>query len=185
LFPVDLLNDLSSKFGESQIILMGSDKSLPIRKRIEEPIDSTPKMPIADTHLTLENKELLKTVMKQRFNNRKQSKNSKFDYLSYLLLGLVVFITVSTYPSQIGKVTIQHVWYNGWITAVATGCGVIPFFFLNNPSKYWMGVSNAIAGGMMIAASLSLVQEAVEFQNEQFGVLAMFPAIRKFRYYRF
>ena len=34
---------------------------------------------------------------------------------------------------------------------------------------------SAVAGGMMIAASFSLVQEAMEYNVEDFGILAMFP----------
>jgi energy-converting hydrogenase Eha subunit E len=35
----------------------------------------------------------------------------------------------------------------------------------------------AVAGGMMVAASLSLVIEAANTQDETFGVLSMFPGI--------
>jgi ZIP family zinc transporter len=40
------------------------------------------------------------------------------------------------------QVTCQHVWYYGWITAVATGFGAVPFVFIKEPNKFWMGVSN-------------------------------------------
>eukprot|EP01040_Poterioochromonas_malhamensis_P000084 gene84-88_t len=124
------------------------------------------------------NKAIMKEIMRKRSSKQSQSNKFKVDYLSYLLLGFVLFITIATYPYQTeGKVTLQHVWYSGWMTAVATGAGVIPFFFISQPNKFWMGVSNAVAGGMMIAASLSLFTEAVNFQEEDFGILAMFPGI--------
>ena len=47
------------------------------------------------------------------------------------------------------------------MTAVSTGLGVLPFFVFQEPHKYYMGVSNAVAGGMMLAASYSLLTEAV------------------------
>lgn len=132
-------------------------------------------LPDSSLSFTPENKEIIKEIVRKRLRNKDKA---PVDYFSYLLLGLVVFLTVATYPAVLeGKVTIQHVWYNGWITAIATGCGVIPFFFLHEPSKFWMGVSNAIAGGMMIAASLSLVSEAINFEEGDFGVLALFPNI--------
>jgi hypothetical protein len=40
------------------------------------------------------------------------------------------------------QVTSQHVWYFGWITAISTGVGVLPFFFFSEPEKYWVGASN-------------------------------------------
>ena len=92
--------------------------------------------------LTESNKTLfMKQVMRKR-SSKHTNKNR--DYICYLLLGLVLFITVTTYPYDYSgnKVTVQHVWYNGWITAVATGAGVLPFIFLQRPNKYWMGISN-------------------------------------------
>lgn len=35
-----------------------------------------------------------------------------------------------------------HVWYFGWITAVCTGLGALPFFFIKEPNKLWIGISN-------------------------------------------
>jgi ZIP family zinc transporter len=57
------------------------------------------------------------------------------------------------------------VWYYGWITAVSTGLGVIPFFFIPEPDRFWMGVSNAVASGMMITASCSLFYEGATFNE--------------------
>lgn len=99
------------------------------------------------TTFTQSNKTLyMKEIMKKRSSkNNAQQYNKLKDYFSYLLLGLILFITVTTYPSDNNserKVTLQHVWYSGWITAVATGAGVLPFFFLERPNKYWMGISN-------------------------------------------
>jgi zinc transporter, ZIP family len=45
------------------------------------------------------------------------------------------------------------------ITAIATGLGAVPFAFVPNMSRRWLGASNAFAAGLMIAASISLVVE--------------------------
>ncbi|WP_445665674.1 ZIP family metal transporter [Fodinibius sp. AD559] len=45
------------------------------------------------------------------------------------------------------------------ITAVATGLGALPFFFFKNLTRNWLGISNAIASGLMIAASFGLIYE--------------------------
>jgi zinc transporter ZupT len=44
-------------------------------------------------------------------------------------------------------------------TAIATGLGAVPFAFGRSPPRVWLGVANAVAGGLMLAASFSLVFE--------------------------
>ena len=45
------------------------------------------------------------------------------------------------------------------ITAIMTGAGALPFAFVRHFSKSWLGYFNAIAGGLMLAASHSLIAE--------------------------
>jgi ZIP family zinc transporter len=45
------------------------------------------------------------------------------------------------------------------ITAVATGLGALPFLFIRDIGDWWLGVFNAAAGGLMLAASHSLISE--------------------------
>ncbi|MFQ5511915.1 MAG: ZIP family metal transporter [Candidatus Krumholzibacteriia bacterium] len=55
-------------------------------------------------------------------------------------------------------------------TAVATGFGALPFLFVPNMTRRWLGISNAIAVGLMLAASFSLIYEGLEYSL--FRVLA-------------
>lgn len=45
------------------------------------------------------------------------------------------------------------------LTAAATGLGAIPFFFVRKLNVFWVSVANAAAGGLMFAATHSLVAE--------------------------
>lgn len=47
-------------------------------------------------------------------------------------------------------------------TAIATGLGALPFVFVSRMSRRWLGLSNALAGGLMIAASVSLIVEGAQ-----------------------
>jgi ZIP family zinc transporter len=49
------------------------------------------------------------------------------------------------------------------ITAIFTGFGAIPFFFIKNITQKWLGVSNAIASGLMLAASFGLIYEGIDY----------------------
>jgi zinc transporter ZupT len=45
------------------------------------------------------------------------------------------------------------------VTALATGLGALPFVFVGDMSRRWLGVSNAIASGFMLSASGALLIE--------------------------
>ena len=47
------------------------------------------------------------------------------------------------------------------LTALATGLGALPLLFLRGLSLYWVSIANAAAGGLMFAATHSLVAEGV------------------------
>lgn len=50
------------------------------------------------------------------------------------------------------------------LTAFATGLGALPFLFVEDrPSGLWLGVSNALAAGLMGAASTGLIYEGFEY----------------------
>ena len=48
------------------------------------------------------------------------------------------------------------------LTAVATGIGALPFVFVKSLTRRWLGASNALAAGLMLAASFGLVYEGVD-----------------------
>ena len=49
------------------------------------------------------------------------------------------------------------------LTAVATGLGALPFVFVQQMSRRWLGISNAIAAGLMGAASWGLIYEGLNY----------------------
>jgi zinc transporter, ZIP family len=59
------------------------------------------------------------------------------------------------------------------LTAVATGAGVVPFLFVKEIPRWWLSVFTAIAAGLMLGASHSLIQEgtALSFSRTWGGVL--------------
>ncbi len=48
------------------------------------------------------------------------------------------------------------------LTALATGLGAVPFLFFRQMSRKWLGLANAIAAGLMLAASAGLIYEAFD-----------------------
>lgn len=49
------------------------------------------------------------------------------------------------------------------LTAVATGIGALPFIFVKDLTRRWLGASNALAAGLMLAASFGLLYEGVDY----------------------
>jgi hypothetical protein len=83
----------------------------------------------------------------------------------------LTFLVVLTFVSLFAGVV--FLWHNpekstvnvlayAWITTASTGVGALPFFCVTDMSRKWLGVANAVAGGMMSAASFGLILEALE-----------------------
>ncbi len=55
------------------------------------------------------------------------------------------------------------VFYFALLTAAATGHGAAPFAFTKHPTRRWLGASNAVAAGLMLAASFDLIYEGMDY----------------------
>lgn len=82
----------------------------------------------------------LQSIVAKR--SRKRHPKSEIDFVAIFFILLVILVSIFTLPVDWSVVRAQHVWYYGWITAVSTGLGVVPFFFFSEPNKFWMGISN-------------------------------------------
>jgi hypothetical protein len=84
------------------------------------------------------------------------------------LITLMGAITYFTMPESLAvkTPTVQHVWFYGWLAAITTGLGALPLLFFSKPADFWLGACNAIAGGMMLSASYSLVTEGVALDHD-------------------
>jgi zinc transporter, ZIP family len=49
------------------------------------------------------------------------------------------------------------------LTAGATGLGAVPFAFAKHPTRRWLGTSDAVAAGLMLAASFGLIYEGMSY----------------------
>ncbi|CAN0255188.1 unnamed protein product [Ectocarpus sp. 13 AM-2016] len=84
--------------------------------------------------------------------------NSKWTWAGYLLL---LAVTKYTLPDELhtSAPTLKHVWFYGWVTALSTGVGAAPLILTHDLGKAMLAYGNAIAAGMMLSASFSLVSE--------------------------
>lgn len=59
--------------------------------------------------------------------------------------------------------SVAQVFLLALLTAVATGLGALPFLFVKNITRGWLGTSGALASGLMLAASFSLIYEGIAY----------------------
>ena len=67
---------------------------------------------------------------------------------------------VPPHPSTESAVNVRDVFWMTTVMAAACGLGAVPFFFIEKLSKGWAAMANAVACGVMIAASFDLLHEA-------------------------
>lgn len=70
-------------------------------------------------------------------------------------------------------VSIWTVFIASSITAIATGLGALPFLFVKEIDKKWLGIGNALAAGLMLGASIGLILEAVQLDNVQAPIIKL------------
>jgi zinc transporter ZupT len=77
------------------------------------------------------------------------------------------------------ETTVWIVLLAAFITAVMTGVGALPFLFVGQVGRRLLGYSNAAAGGLMLAASHSLIAEgnALNVERTLLGILMGLGAI--------
>ncbi|KAF0696026.1 Aste57867_13189 [Aphanomyces stellatus] len=91
----------------------------------------------------------------------------------YLTAVAFIVITLISYPYSGGIRSWQYVWWCGWLTAVSTGFGAVPFLWVKDIDKFWLGVCNALAAGMMLAATSCLFYEAFHVKSHDSDVLSV------------
>jgi len=102
--------------------------------------------------LSPDDAELVQLVAEHHKGRSQSSGINKI--LTSPLAGWITLVLISyfTYPGslavhhnqQLEDVTVGHVWYYGWITALSTGLGVLPLIFVPHLDKFWIGVSNGM-----------------------------------------
>jgi len=60
------------------------------------------------------------------------------------------------------KTSIWWVSVNTMLMAIASGFGALPFFFVRSIDRRWLGIANALASGVMLAASFGLIYEGLD-----------------------
>jgi len=89
----------------------------------------------------------------------------KAEVTATILIALISYFTFPQPLHPVGRPTALHVWYFGWISALSTGLGVLPLMFTHDLDSYWVGATNSLAAGMMMAASYSLILEGCTFNE--------------------
>jgi hypothetical protein len=81
----------------------------------------------------------------KRKSSRGEYKKSPTPTWIYPVLAGFAALSIVTVPHPFqphGQPTLNHVFYYGWLTALSTGLGALPFLFLPDIATFWVGISN-------------------------------------------
>jgi zinc transporter, ZIP family len=56
------------------------------------------------------------------------------------------------------------------LTALATGIGALPFYFIPEMSPMWVGISSSLAGGFMVGAGVGLLYEGIQLSEPSVAI---------------
>lgn len=73
-------------------------------------------------------------------------------------------------------IPVTKVFLYALLTAITTGIGALPFFFIKNISDSFLGKANAVAAGLMLSASYSLIFEGYR-ENEWMTLAGMMAGV--------
>ena len=97
-------------------------------------------------HRTSQLKKNMDTESKQILSNESAehpNSNSLGTSLSLFTIGVLSVFGFVQLNSAVGTpVTAIHVWWYGWVTALSTGFGALPFLFVRVLNPKWLGASN-------------------------------------------
>jgi ZIP family zinc transporter len=62
-------------------------------------------------------------------------------------------------------ISVWTVFIAALITAFCTGLGALPFLFVKNINRQWLGYGNSLAAGLMLGASIGLIIEGATLDN--------------------
>ena len=85
----------------------------------------------------------------QQMNGQPKGQQAKLVTPRWVYILLVVFalLTILTIPQPFHPTikdgpTVRHVFYYGWLTAMSTGLGALPFLLYPDVGTFWVGISN-------------------------------------------
>ncbi|CAH0487981.1 unnamed protein product [Peronospora farinosa] len=121
---------------------------------------------LVSSDMALLNQQLPENNVKEDISEPPIGSSSTTRRFAYALALTMIFITFYSFPMHHhfhgrGGKNARYVWWCGWLTAVATGLGALPFYWIQNIDKFWLGICNGLAAGMMIAATGCLFHEGL------------------------
>ena len=90
--------------------------------------------------------EVAAATKKEQNGQRSPPKTPKWVYALLVAFAILTYATIPKpfHPLPGVAPTIQHVFYYGWLTAMSTGLGALPFLFLPDVASFWVGISNGM-----------------------------------------
>lgn len=72
----------------------------------------------------------------------------KWVYVLLIAFAILTFVTIPKpfHPPPGVAPSIEHVFFYGWLTAMSTGLGALPFLLFPDVATFWVGISNGTFG---------------------------------------
>jgi hypothetical protein len=81
---------------------------------------------------------------RKRRGSKKSSVTPKWVYALLIVFAILTIVTIPVpfHPTVQEGPTVRHVFYYGWLTAMSTGLGALPFLLFPDVATFWIGISN-------------------------------------------